>query len=99
MAYGKLKDLVKRTQSDKVLKNKAFEIASDLKHDGYQKELASMVYKVLIKNLLHLINLAEVESLINQIINWQMKFINQLLENFKTEEFIHLLETIFGVLI
>ena len=99
MAYGKLKDLVKRTQSDKVLKNKAFEIASDPKYDGYQRELASMVYKVLIKNLLHLINLAEVESLINQIINWQMKFINQLLENFKTEKFIHLLETIFGVLI
>ena len=99
MAYGKLKDLVKRTQSDKVLKNKAFEIASDPKYDGYQRELASMVYKVLIKNLLHLINLAEVESLINQIINWQMKFINQLLENFKTEKFIHRLETIFGVLI
>ena len=49
MAYGKLKDLVKRTQSDKVLKNKAFEIASDPKYDGYQRELASMVYKVLIK--------------------------------------------------
>ena len=37
MAYGKSKDLVKRTQSDKVLKDKAFEIASELKHDGYQR--------------------------------------------------------------
>ena len=45
MAYGKTKDLVKRTQSDKVLKDKAFKIASDPKYDGYQRGLASIVYK------------------------------------------------------
>ena len=45
MAYGKSKDLVKRTQSDKVLKDKAFKIASDPKYDGYQRGLASMVCK------------------------------------------------------
>ena len=45
LAYGKSKDLVKRTQSDKVLRDKAFAIASDLKCDGYQRVLASMVYK------------------------------------------------------
>ena len=45
MTYGKSKDLVKRTQSDKVLKNKAFEIASDPKHHSYQRGLLSMVYK------------------------------------------------------
>ena len=45
MAYGKTKDLVKRTQSDKVLRDKAFKIASDPKYDGYQRGLASMVYK------------------------------------------------------
>ena len=33
MAYGKLKDLVKRTQSDKVLRDKAFKIASHPKYD------------------------------------------------------------------
>ena len=44
MAYGKSKDLAKRTPSDKVLKDKAFKIASDLKYDGYQRRLASMVY-------------------------------------------------------
>ena len=44
-AYGKSKDLVKRTQSDKVLRDKAFKIASDPKYDGYQRGLASMVYK------------------------------------------------------
>ena len=45
MAYGKAKDLAKRTQSDKVLRDKAFKIASDPKYDGYQRGLASMVYK------------------------------------------------------
>ena len=34
--YGKSKDLAKRTQSDKVLKDKAFKIASDPKYDGLQ---------------------------------------------------------------
>ena len=43
MAYDKSKDLAKRTQSDKILKDKAFKIASDPKYDGYQKGLASMV--------------------------------------------------------
>ena len=45
MAYGKSKDLVKRTQSDKVFKDKAFKIASDPEYDGYQRGLASMVYR------------------------------------------------------
>ena len=45
MAYGKSKDLAKRTQSDKVLRNKAFKIVTDPKYDGYQRGLASIVYK------------------------------------------------------
>ena len=45
MAYGDFKDLTKRTAADKVLRHKAFKIASDQKYDGYQRELASMVYK------------------------------------------------------
>ena len=45
MAYCKSKDLTERTQSDKVLGDKAFKIASDPKYDGYQRGLASMVYK------------------------------------------------------
>ena len=45
MAYGKTKHLVKRTQSDKVLKDKGFKIASDPKYDGCQRGLASMAYK------------------------------------------------------
>ena len=45
MAYDNSKDLVKRNQSDKVLRDKAFKFASDPKYDGYQRGLASMVYK------------------------------------------------------
>ena len=45
MAYGKSKDLAQRTQSDKILRVKAFKIASDSKYDGYQRGLASMVCK------------------------------------------------------
>ena len=45
MAYGDFKDLTKRTAADKVLRDKAFKIARDQKYDGYQRGLASMVYK------------------------------------------------------
>ena len=45
MVYGKSKGLVKIIQPDKVLKDRAFEIASNPKYDGYQRGLASMVYK------------------------------------------------------
>ena len=45
MADGKLKDLTKRTQADKVLRDKAFKIPSDPKYDGYQRGIVSMVYK------------------------------------------------------
>ena len=40
-----LKDLPKRTVADKVLRDKAFKIASDKKY-GYQRGSASMVYKI-----------------------------------------------------
>ena len=45
IGYGKSKDLVRRTESDKVLKDKAFKIANDPKYDGYQRGLTSVVYK------------------------------------------------------
>ena len=47
-AYSDSKDLTKRTKrtvADKILKNKTFDIAKDPKYDGYQRGLASMVYK------------------------------------------------------
>ena len=99
MAYGKSKDLIKRTQSDKVLRDKAFKIASDPKYDGYQRGLASMVYKFFDKKSASL-NKSSGSGIANEPnYQLQMSFINQLLENFKKEKFIHLLETIFGVLI
>ena len=45
MAYGSFKDLAKRTAADKVLRDKAFNIAKNSKYDGYQRGLACMVYK------------------------------------------------------
>ena len=45
MAYGDFKDLARRTASDKILRDKAFNIAKNPKYDGYQRGLASMVYK------------------------------------------------------
>ena len=44
MAYGKYKDLTKRTESNIFLKDKAFKIASNLKYNIYERGLAAMVY-------------------------------------------------------
>ena len=45
MAYGDFKDLARRPAYDKVLRDKAFNIAKNPKYNGYQRGLASMVYK------------------------------------------------------
>ena len=45
MAYGDLEDLTRRTASDKILHDKAFNIVQNSKYDGYQGGLFSMVYK------------------------------------------------------
>ena len=45
MAYRDFKDLARRTAADKILRNKAFNIAKNVKYDEYQRGLASMVYK------------------------------------------------------
>ena len=50
-AYADHKDLINRTEADKVLTDKAYDVASNPKYDGYQIGLASMVYKFfLIRN-------------------------------------------------
>ena len=51
MAYGQWKDLVKKTQSDKDLRDKAIKIGSDPKYYGYQRGLSSMVYNFFDKKL------------------------------------------------
>ena len=45
MAHGYFKYLAKKTQSDKVLRDTSFEIASNPKYDEYQRGLSSMVFK------------------------------------------------------
>ena len=45
MAYGDFEDLTRRTTSDKKCRDKSFNIAKNQKYDGYQRGLASMVYK------------------------------------------------------
>ena len=44
-AYADHKDLINRTEADKVLRDKAYDIASNTKYDGYQRGFAIMVYK------------------------------------------------------
>ena len=46
MVYGDFKNLLRRTVTDTTLRNKAFNIAKNTKYDGYQRGLASIVYKV-----------------------------------------------------
>ena len=52
MAYGDFKYLSRRTVSDKILRDKTFNIAKNLKYDGYQRGLTSMIYTFFDKKLL-----------------------------------------------
>ena len=55
MAHGAAcsasKDLPKRNILENILKHRAYEIARNRKYDGYQRVLASMVYKFFDKNI------------------------------------------------
>ena len=95
MAYGDFKDIKRRTFSDKIFRYKAFNIAKIPKSDGYQRGLASIVYKVFDKKSSGVVLIMRS----NKISNYLMNFINQLLEIFKKEKCILHLEIIFGVLI
>ena len=46
VAYGDFIDLKRRTASDTILRDKAFNIVKNPKYDGYQRGIASMVYKL-----------------------------------------------------
>ena len=50
IAYGDFKYFARRATSDKILRDKAFNIAKVLKYDGYQRRFVSMVYKFFDKN-------------------------------------------------
>ena len=94
MAYGKYKDLERKTQSDKVLKDKPFEISSNPKYDGYQRGLASMVYKFFGKK--------SKRSGIKNKIKQNQQLTNELhkpiIRTFQKRKVYSFLRTIFGVL-
>ena len=90
MAYGKSNDLAK---SEKVLRDEAFKIFSDPKYDGYQRGLASMVYRFFDKKS----SASGVDTESNYKLANELQ--SRLLENSRKEKFIHLLQTIFGALI
>ena len=95
MAYGDFKDLARRTQSDKVLRNNAFNIAKNTKYGECQRGFDSVVYKFFDKK-------SAVSGIKNQITqNWQLaeEVHKPVIKTFKKEKFIHHLKTIFGVLI
>ena len=62
MAYRNFKHLKRRTASDNVLRDKPFNIGKNPKHDGYQRRLASVVYKFFDKKSTWLSNKSVSES-------------------------------------
>ena len=96
MAYGKYRDLAKRTESDRALRDKSFKIASNPNDDDMKEDWLQWFTSFLIKSQNAVVSL-RLQINLYQINSLQMNFINQLLENLKEEEFIHNLKTIFGV--
>ena len=104
-AYADHKDLIKRTGADKVLRDKAYDIASNPKYDGYQRGLASIVYNFFdkkstgsgfkkLKNTTK--STAELSALARNSSILAVNFINLLLENLIKEKCIHNLKIIYG---
>ena len=100
MAYGDFKDLAKRTLADKVLRDRAFKIASDQKYDGYQRGLASMVYKFFDKKSQgsgrHSSSVLLVANN-NENIQLAHELHKPIIRNLKKKKYILHLEIIFGV--
>ena len=104
MAYGDSKDLKRRTFSDKVLKDKAFNIAKNPKYDGYQRGLASMFYNFFDKESASLPDKSVSGSgVANNEIKQNLQLAKELhkpiIKNFKKEQFILDLKAVFGLLI
>ena len=78
MAYGDFKDLTRRTASDKILHDKGFNIAKNLKYGGCQRGFASMVHRFFDKKKLLVEQLKMGICLIK---NLQKNYTNQLFEN------------------
>ena len=76
MAYGDFKDIARRTASDKFLRDKAFNITRSPEYDGYQRGLASMVYKFFDKKAASLLD----KSVSSSGVNIEVKHNEQLAE-------------------
>ena len=87
-----IKDFL-RTQSDKVLKDKPFEIANNPKYDGYQRRLAPMVFKFFDKKPKG----TGIKSMPNQQLANELH--KSTIRKLKKEKCALLLKTIFGVLV
>ena len=91
MAYGDFKDLAKRTAADKFLRDKAFNIAKHPKYDGYERVLASMVYKFFDKKTAGsgIKSMPQSEQLTEELQK-------PIIRKFKKEKYIQHSKTIFG---
>ena len=96
MAYGNFTDIARRTASDKILRDKAFNIAENPRYDGYQRGLASMVYKFFDQKSAG--SGIDNNNEIKQNMQLAEELTNQL-ENLKNEKFILDIKIIFGELI
>ena len=95
----KIKDLLNRTRADKILRYKAYGIANNPQYDGYQRGLASMVYKFF-DTKASLSNRKTVGSGVNENIKPANELHKPIIRKFNiNEKYIHLLKIIFGVLI
>ena len=73
MSYGDFKYLPRRTASDKMICDKAFNIAKNPKYDGYQRGLASVVYNFFDKKP----QLVVLIMKLNKINYWLKNYTNQ----------------------
>ena len=87
MTYEDIKDLTRRTTSDKILLDKVFNIAKNRTFDGYQRGLASMLYISFDKKKFD--SGIKNENISNK--NLLKSYTNQLLENLRKEKGTHLL--------
>ena len=76
MVYGGLKDLARRTASDKVVRYRAFNIAKNPKYDGYQRSFFLRFIDFLIKQP----QVVVLIMILNKISNWLKNYTNQLLK-------------------
>ena len=95
MACGDFKDIARKTASDKILRDKAFNIAKNPKYDGYQRGIASMVCKFFDKK--------STSSGVNIPVEFNEQLAKELhkpiIRKFKRERFILDLKIIFGEMI